>query len=616
MKIKVFNFILLSLLIFTAGITIYGQAIEVLIKTAEAAVEKRDYDAALKQLDSALVQEPRNANVRARRARVMIFQERFREALTEAEIALNLDANSAAAYAARGKAKLGIGNLSAEEEKAAIADLTRAVELAPNDYNFYVNRSEGYFQTRKIREAEADITKALALAPDLPDLYYRRALVRTRLGFGYPAKNDEAIADLAKAINLAPQESEYYAQRAVVNWNKLTNREMYPKINDKDPLLKTIADDLKTALKLNPQNWLALAYRAETLYKINWSKGKNPDKDRYQAIDDLLASLRINPRDNPARGFLGSINTIDYPADKLTAGLEAVLASEKAYFEKNILKVAGIESLATFNLFSGREAFKNQPQYDVAVYLRGLAAANPGNLCYQLHYYNLAYNRSFPLLEEKYGEILGKPFEEKYTGCAAEMALKIAERYKISIFNAETPDAAKANYASARKWLEKAEEIYPGSSSYIASQVQETKSKKDEYLAKNYRPPTPAGTAGSGAPITASSPEENALIAEYNRLISENIPRLEGEQRRLERAISDYMSLNTAGRIWAIYGVSNRCTSVINSHDRFGTSLENLLNRAYGKSPRLVSEIQSQIRSIESAVKKLTQIRNGLINAL
>ena len=58
MKSKVFNFILLPLLMLTAGLAIYGQAVEVLIQNAEAAIEKRDYDTALKSLGAALAKQP------------------------------------------------------------------------------------------------------------------------------------------------------------------------------------------------------------------------------------------------------------------------------------------------------------------------------------------------------------------------------------------------------------------------------------------------------------------------------------------------------------------------------------------------------------------------------
>ena len=116
--------------------------------------------------------------------------------------------------------------------------------------------------------------------------------------------------------------------------------------------------------------------------------------------------------------------------------------------------------------------------------------------------------------------------------------------------------------------------------------------------------------------IKTNNAEENALVSEYNRLVSANIPRLDSQRRSLQSKVSDYMSANKMARVWMYRGVYNYCSSVINSHEAFITSLNNLLKRAYGKSPRLVSEIQSQIRSVESGVNRLKEIRYGLVNAL
>lgn len=208
------------------------------------------------------------------------------------------------------------------------------------------------------------------------------------------------------------------------------------------------------------------------------------------------------------------------------------------------------------------------------------------------------------------------PFEEKYADCGAQMALTLARRYDLNIFNAGTPEAANDNYSSARKWLDRAEEIYPGSAAYVASRVEESKRKKDEYLAKNYKPPTPVGTGSPQAALGSGSPEENALISEYNRLVSANIPRLQSQQQGLQRKVADYMNANQPARVWMHRGIYNSASGVINSHEAFITLLNNLLKRASGTSPRLASEIQSQIRSVESAVNRLREVRYGLVNAL
>ncbi len=417
---------------------------------------------------------------------------------------------------------------------------------------------------------------------------------------------------------MSPKEPDYYAQRAVNSWYKLIKNptEPYPKFDGKDPLILSIKADIKQALKINPTHWLALAYRGETTYKINWNQGKNSDKDRYQSIDDLLASLKANPKDNPARSFLERISMVDYPSDKLAAALEAALAYEKAYFEKNILRLTGTESLASFSLASQQSALKSNPLFDIGAYLSSMAASNPGNLCYQLHNDRHRYNWSFEMKEQKFIEVLSKPFDEKYNQCAYEMAMDLARHYRHKIFNAESPESAKTAYASARKWVEKADSIYPGSASYLAVEIEEVKTKKDDYLAKNYKPPTQASGSNSRPLRASASPAENLLIDEYNRLVAYNIPHLQGLQKSLQGSVSDYMRANQMARVWMHRKIYNQCSGVINSHEAFITSLNNLLKRSYGVAPSLVPEINSQIRSIESAVNRLRDVRYGLVSVL
>lgn len=618
MKIKPIRVFLLMLPLLFAREMSNSQPVELFVKNSEAAIQKQDYDNALKWMDSALVLSPRNASLLIQRANVLILQEFFPEAITEVEIALDLDSNLAAAYGIRAKARLGIGNWSEAMVKEVVADFNRSVSLEPNNYMLYVQRSDGYLEMRKVAEAEADLTKAIELEPTLADLYFRRGKVRSRRGYGFPEQYDKAHEDFTKAIGLSPKEPDYYAQRAVNSWYKLIKNptEPYPKFDGKDPLILSIKADIKQALKINPTHWLALAYRGETTYKINWNQGKNSDKDRYQSIDDLLASLKANPKNNPARSFLERISMVDYPSEKLAAALEAALAYEKAYFEKNILRLTGTESLASFSLASQQSALKSNPQFDIGAYLNILAASNPGNLCYQLHNDRHRYNWSFEMKEQKFSEVLSKPFDEKYNQCAYEMAMDLARHYRYKIFNAESPESAKTAYASARKWVEKADSIYPGSASYLAVEIEEVKTKKDDYLAKNYKPPTQASGSNSRPLRASASPAENLLIDEYNRLVAYNIPHLQGLQKSLQGSVSDYMRTNQMARVWMHRKIYNQCSGVINSHEAFITSLNNLLKRSYGVAPSLVPEINSQIRSIESAVNRLRDVRYGLVSVL
>ncbi|HRN92236.1 MAG TPA: hypothetical protein PLE75_05035 [Ferruginibacter sp.] len=174
MRIKPIRVFLLMLLLLFAREMSYSQPVEFFVKNSEAAIQKQDYDNALKWMDSALVLSPRNASLLIQRANVLILQEFFPEAITEVEIALDLDSNLAAAYGIRAKARLGIGNWSEAMVKEVVADFNRSVSLEPNNYMLYVQRSDGYLEMRKVAEAEADLTKAIELEPTLADLYFRR----------------------------------------------------------------------------------------------------------------------------------------------------------------------------------------------------------------------------------------------------------------------------------------------------------------------------------------------------------------------------------------------------------------------------------------------------------
>ncbi|MCW5915609.1 MAG: hypothetical protein KIT66_13490 [Chitinophagaceae bacterium] len=608
--------LLIFAFILAARVIGYGQPADLLMRNAATEIQQKNYDNALHWVDSALVLQPKNVSFIIERASVLIALERYAEAMTETAVALDLDSNQAAAYVMRAKATLGIGEWSVEMVKNVNADFSRAVSLEPNNVSWYVYRSEGYVQLGKMREAEADLTKAIGLDPTQPDLYFRRGMVRSELG--NPEQYSKAHEDFNKAISLAPREAGYYAQRAVNNWHTLIKdpNDTHPKFDEKDPLINSIQADIKQALKLDPAQWLALAYRGETRYKINMNRGKNPSKDRFQSIDDLLASLKANPRDNPAKRFLGNIFSLDYPVEKMAAGLEAALAFEKAYFEKNILQLKGTESLTSFTLASQITNLKSNPKFDLSAYLSGLAATDPGNLCYQLHNDRARYNWSFELKEKTFTETLSKPFDTKYNQCACEMALDLARHYKTNLFNAMSPDAANASYAAARKWVERADEIYPGSAAYLATEIEETKTKKDDYLAKNYKAPTSTQAGNTKGVARTDTPQENLLIDEYNRLVSARIPHLQQLQSSLQSSVADYMNANQMARVWMHRKIYNQCSGVINSHEAFITSLNNLLQRSYGVAPSLTPEINSQIRSVESAVNRLREVRYGLVKVL
>src|SRR5262249_45068143 len=84
---------------------------------------------------------------------------RYDQAIAGITEAIRLDGKRAASYHERGMAYSGAGRYS-----EAIADYSRAIELAPNGDN-YSHRGYAQMELGKMEEALADLNKALELSP-------------------------------------------------------------------------------------------------------------------------------------------------------------------------------------------------------------------------------------------------------------------------------------------------------------------------------------------------------------------------------------------------------------------------------------------------------------------
>ncbi len=84
----------------------------------------------------------------------------------------------------------------------AIADLSRAAELAPEVAYIYYNRGNLYALSGDMPAAYEDYTKALALAPYLAEAYFNRGLVQL-----YMKDTQKGVMDLSKAGELGIKEA-------------------------------------------------------------------------------------------------------------------------------------------------------------------------------------------------------------------------------------------------------------------------------------------------------------------------------------------------------------------------------------------------------------------------
>ena len=118
--------------------------------------------------------------------------------------AIELDRKYADAYNNRGVAFLIQKNYT-----AALADLTKSIELAPSDAA-YNNRAGLYFNQGKTEEAIADFTAAIRIKPSAEGYANR--------GVSYQKTNRDALAlaDYEEAIKLDPNFGRAYLLRGLV----------------------------------------------------------------------------------------------------------------------------------------------------------------------------------------------------------------------------------------------------------------------------------------------------------------------------------------------------------------------------------------------------------------
>jgi predicted aspartyl protease/Tfp pilus assembly protein PilF len=116
-------------------------------------------------------------------------------------------------------ARLGAALASRHEFERALADVSKAIEMDPNDSQYFYERAKIHMQTGQVLLALADLDRAIALKPDSIEAYISRAEIHVRQN-----KTAEAIADLDAAASLAsPQEdvrlrlAQLYAAAASVD---------------------------------------------------------------------------------------------------------------------------------------------------------------------------------------------------------------------------------------------------------------------------------------------------------------------------------------------------------------------------------------------------------------
>ena len=186
------------------------------------------------------------------------------EAISDYDMAIQLEPANAKSYHYRGEAKYRLG-----QHAAAIVDYDTAISLNPAAAYAYHYRGEAKYRLGQHAAAIADYDKVISLDRNAAYAYSSRARVKT--GWGQYAA---AIADHDTAVRLAPNAAYTYIWRG---WTKYKDGRHFAAVTDYD-----------TAIRLDQDNAHAYYYRGLAKEKVEGGKGR---KDFGKALE-LAAKVK------------------------------------------------------------------------------------------------------------------------------------------------------------------------------------------------------------------------------------------------------------------------------------------------------------------------------------
>lgn len=181
----------------------------------------------------------------------------------------NLIAESTEEKAVTELVKQGVEKHKQGDERGAINNYDRAIDIEPSFALPYLYRANAKKNIAEYDEAIQDSTKAIELAPDRDYGYAERALVWTVM-----SKYDKALEDLNRAIELNPSFAPYYAKRSSIHLTLGKYREGL--------------NDANKAIELDRNFEIAYKNRAILHYKLG---------NKLAAIDDYTKVISIDPRE-------------------------------------------------------------------------------------------------------------------------------------------------------------------------------------------------------------------------------------------------------------------------------------------------------------------------------
>lgn len=216
---------------------------------------------------------PDNINERYNKAVAKLKNKDFDGAYSDVNQIINSDPNFVMAYNLRGYLSLNYKR----NPEIAIKDFTTAIQMSPNNIDFYNSRATCYEYLDKNLEAMLDYNNMLKIDNENLDAYYRRGICKSSLG-----DRQGAIKDYDFIISYKGERKSEFKNMATVYNNKAFCLVELNKPKDGLPLVNE-------ALKLDESLWYSWDTRAEIYYKIG---------EFQKCINDMDHAISIEEHDN------------------------------------------------------------------------------------------------------------------------------------------------------------------------------------------------------------------------------------------------------------------------------------------------------------------------------
>ncbi len=188
----------------------------------------------------------------------------YAQAIKELNIGVSLDSKNEEILLERARLKDDWS-----DEKGAIADYTKLIEINPNSAQYYYGRSSSYYDLKKYENVIENCNKAISLDENYFEAYVMRGDVYDSLG-----EETKSISDYEKAISIRPNVEFTYNELGKVYFLK----------NQFSKALEV----LNRILEKKPNTISSLEYRAGCKSKLGDFKG---------AINDFNTLITLEPKE-------------------------------------------------------------------------------------------------------------------------------------------------------------------------------------------------------------------------------------------------------------------------------------------------------------------------------